>query len=86
MNKEEEKEKIKKLDHLISSINKFYPSTKQLIWRSFLQGVFVGLGTTIGVSIIIAILTYTISQLKLVPILKDIINQTNVEKVLPKNE
>lgn len=83
---ETEKEKAQRLDQLVHSLNRLYPSTKQLIWRSFLQGIFVGLGTTIGVSIVLAILTFTISQLKLIPVLKDIINQSNFEKVLPINE
>jgi uncharacterized BrkB/YihY/UPF0761 family membrane protein len=82
----DERVKLNKIDHLIESINKIYPSTKQLVWRSFLQGIFVGLGTTIGVSIILAILTYSISKLKVIPILKEIIDQSNVEKVLPRNE
>lgn len=81
--KESEKEGNEKIDKLVQSLNKLYPSIKQLIWRSFLQGIFVGLGTTIGVSIVLAILTYTISQLKLIPVFKDIINQTHMEKVFP---
>jgi len=74
------------MEYLVQSFERIYPSTKQLIWRSFLQGIFVGLGTTIGVSIVLALLTYTISQLKLLPILKDIINQSQVEKILPIHE
>jgi hypothetical protein len=83
---ETEQEKNKKIDELVQALGKLYPSTRHLIWRSFLQGIFVGLGTTLGVSIVLAVLTYTISQLKLIPILKDIISQTNVEKVLPKSD
>lgn len=85
MNKNE-KEKIKKVERLLQAIENVYPSTKELIIKSFLRGIFIGLGTTIGASIVIAILTFTISQLKLVPVIKQIINQTNIEQVLPENQ
>jgi len=78
-----EAEKLRKIEKLIETIDKIYPSTRELIWKSFLRGVFVGLGTTIGASIVLALVTYTISQLKVIPIVKQIIIQTNVEDILP---
>lgn len=82
----QKKEELKKIELLIQSIENIYPSTKELIWKSFLRGIFIGLGTTIGASIVIAALAYTISELKSVPVLKQIIIQTNVEEVLSDTE
>lgn len=61
---------------------KTLPSKKELAIRSFIQGLFFGLGTTIGVSIILTIITFTINQLKLFPIFNSVIQQTNVERII----
>lgn len=75
-----------KIDKLIKALENIYPSTKELIWKSFLKGLFIGLGTTVGVSIVLAVITYSLNQLKLIPIIKQIIIQTNVEEILPGNK
>lgn len=73
----------KKISMLVTAIDKIYPSTKKLIWRSFLHGLFIGLGTTVGVSIVLAIVTYTLSQLRLIPFLNSVIDEKSVEKIFP---
>lgn len=73
---------IKKLEMLTQAVEKIYPDAKHLMWRSFLQGLFVSIGATIGFSLLIAIITFTLTQLKVIPGMKDIINQTQIEKVI----
>ena len=75
----------KKLTLLIQALDSVYPSYKQLLFRSFLQGIFFGLGTTIGVSLIVAVLTYLISSLQIVPGIDYLIEQTQVEQVIDNN-
>jgi type IV secretory pathway TrbF-like protein len=54
-----------------------------MIWRSFVHGIFVGLGATIGVSILVGLATYLITQARVVPLLHDVIDNTNIEQVFP---
>lgn len=61
---------------------KTIPSKRQLSIRSFLQGLFFGLGTSIGVSIVLAVLTFTLNQLKLIPVFDTVIRDTGVEQIL----
>lgn len=77
---------IKKVEILIDSVNRVYPTTKHLMFRSFIQGVFVGLGTTIGVAVVLGLLTFLIGQLNLIPGVGDFIKQTKIETVLPVNK
>lgn len=78
-----DKEYIHKAEMLLKSVDKIFPSYRQLIMRSFLQGIFVALGTTIGFSIVIAIVTFMLSQLKLIPTFQYIIDRTHIEQVIP---
>lgn len=41
-----------KLSILIASIEKVYPATPKLLWRSFLMGAFGALGASVGLAII----------------------------------
>jgi hypothetical protein len=70
-------EYLKKTAQLIQVIGKVYPSNRQLAGKSFLQGVFFGLGTTLGVSIVLAILTFALNQLRFIPVLSRIIDQVS---------
>jgi hypothetical protein len=79
-----EKDQWGKLDKFIRAIDRVYPSTRELMGKSFLQGISFGLGATIGVSIILAVLTYMLNNLKQVPVFEQIITQTQLERVLPK--
>lgn len=73
----------KKLDQLIHGLDVIHPTIKQLMWRNFLRGIAFGLGTTVGVALIIGILTYFISQLKTIPFFETLINETRIEDVIP---
>jgi hypothetical protein len=76
---------LKKMEMLLQALENIYPSTKELIWKSFLKGIFIGLGTTIGVSIVLAALTYLLTSLRVFPIFNDIIEDSRVEDILLKN-
>ena len=82
----QEPEDWKKVEKFIRAVDRVYPRTRELMGKSFLQGISFGLGTTIGVSIVLAVLTYTITNLKAIPVLKEIITQMQVESILPKSK
>ena len=77
------KEIIKKIEIFTQGIERVYPSTGRMLWRSFLQGLFFSLGTTIGLSIVLASLTFIFSQLSNIPSVKNILNRTHIEQILP---
>jgi hypothetical protein len=80
--KKREIDQFQKVDKLIQAIEGVYPSTKVLVWKSFLRGIFFGLGTTIGVSIVLAMLGFVITGLSELPFLREIILQMQIEDVL----
>lgn len=49
------------------AVARVYPKTRVLIWRSFLQGLFVALGATVGLSIVIALLSFLLGNLSFIP-------------------
>ena len=64
------------LQTFVSMMDKALLSYPSLIKRSLVAGVFTGLGATIGVTLIFAIIAALIHWLGFVPILGDFINQT----------
>ncbi len=78
MKKTEYEQKIR---ILIDSINKVYPSTGRLMWRSFLRGLFTAIGAMVGLLIVITIATFIFSQFRSIPVLQ---NLTILEKFFPK--
>lgn len=83
---EEPDDKIlaQKLEHLSKAIERTVPPAHVLMSRSFIQGLFFALGTTVGVSIVLGLVTFIISELKLIPIISDIIKQMQVEQYIPE--
>ncbi len=79
----DDKQVIKKLEILTQAVERVYPSTKWLLWRSFLHGLFAALGGTIGFALVVALILL-IAQLRLIPSLNAFINQTKIERVLPE--
>lgn len=75
----------KKIDLLIKTINDLYPSNRTLIWKSFLKGLFMGLGTTVGVSIFLALITFIVSQLRNDPVMRSVLDFLQVDKFLQRN-
>ena len=73
-----------KLIHFMKAVEEINPSTKQLIWKSFLRGLFFGLGTTLGVSVVLALLTFILNQIAQVPALHGIIDVTPFEGLIQR--
>jgi len=78
----EEKEK-QALVALTAAIDKAYNHPRQLMWRSFLMGLLSGLGATVGVAIVIALLGFLIRELGGLPVIGDWLN--DVGRFLPKS-
>lgn len=49
-----------------------YRGRKQMIVNNFIGGIFWGLGATVGVSIILAILGLILSKINLIPFIGDL--------------
>jgi hypothetical protein len=74
---------IKKIELLLEAVERRYPSYWVLIGQSLVRGLFAGLGATIGVSIVLALATYLIGYLELLPWLSPLIERVPVEEILP---
>jgi hypothetical protein len=64
----EEKEGMANLDRLVSAIDKAYHHPGPLVWRGFLVGLASGLGATIGVALVLALLGFILRELGGLPI------------------
>ena len=58
------------------------------MWFSFLKGLMIGFGSVLGASVLVGIFIYILAQIRLVPILgdlvEDVINQIQIEQqVIP---
>lgn len=77
----DQQEKDKILDRLAFSVEKAYNNPGKLMWRGFLIGLASGVGGTIGVAIIIILLTIMTRQLGGIPVigeaLRDLLNIVN---------
>lgn len=77
-----DEEKVKKFDQLVTVIEKTYHHPGSLMWRSWLVGLMSGLGATLGVAIILAILGFLLRELGGLPVIGDWLN--DVSRILPK--
>jgi hypothetical protein len=81
--KKREIDQFQKVDKLIQAIEGVYPSTKVLVWKSFLRGIFFRIRVRhYGVSIVLAMLGFVITGLSELPFLREIILQMQIEDVL----
>lgn len=71
------------LQTLVSSIDKVYLDRKRLMIRSFISGVFTGLGATIGLSIVLILIGFILHLLGGVPVVGTYVG--NVSKVIPSS-
>ena len=53
--------------HLAATLNRIYGNYWDIIARSFVSGIFVGLGATIGFALLLYILIYVLDVLTLIP-------------------
>jgi hypothetical protein len=78
--------RLKKMDFM-----QVFNHPVKFLWYSFLKGLMVGLGSVLGASVLVAIVIYLLAQVRLVPILgdlvQDVINQIQSEQPInsPKN-
>ncbi|MDO8551128.1 MAG: DUF5665 domain-containing protein [bacterium] len=74
------------MDSKDEPVERIYKPRGKMILDNFLGGVAWGLGSLIGVTVVIAILGYFVSQINLVPILgswiSQIIQAAGLEKTL----
>ena len=64
-----EKEGMRNLDRLVRAVDKAYHHPGPLVWRGFLIGLASGVGGTIGVAIVVGLLTLLVGQLGGIPII-----------------
>jgi len=58
---------------------KVFKNPWKFMWFSFLKGLMIGLGTVLGASVLVGMLVWTLSKIKLVPIVGDFIQDVIVE-------
>lgn len=59
---------------LTKAVNLVYEQPRKLFIRQFFLGLFYGLGTTIGVAVVLALLGYFVKLLGGLPIIGDWVN------------
>ena len=69
------------LDQIVRSIERVYPSTAEMIFRSFLHGLFTALGATVGLALVVSLITYLITRVNFIP--KEY--QQEIKQVLPED-
>lgn len=60
-----------------NAIEKAYGNWGYLIARSFVSGIFIALGATLGLAILIAIFGYVLGQLEVIPLIGDFFSRIN---------
>lgn len=66
-----EKEGMENLDRLVRAIDKAYHHPGPLVWRGFLIGLASGLGATIGVAVVLALVGFVLRELGGIPVIGD---------------
>jgi len=79
MDKEKGKAVIKEklLMSFLAALEKAYGHWGYLAGRSFVAGICVGLGATIGVALVVVILGYVFNWLGVIPVVGDFFKQLN---------
>lgn len=77
-----EDEKLEHIERLIAAIDKTYHHPGYLAWRGFLIGLASGLGATVGVAIIVAVISILIKQFGGLPVIGAWLN--DLGQILPK--
>jgi hypothetical protein len=65
----DQQEKDKILDRLVASIEKAYHRPGRLMWRGFLIGLASGIGGTLGIALVIILLTLLVGKLGGIPVI-----------------
>lgn len=56
---------------------RIYRSKKSMMWNNFLGGIAWGLGVTIGLSIILAVLSFIGSKVDFIPVIGEFVARIN---------
>lgn len=75
MAKENNKINDKLLHAFVRALEKSYGSWLYLAGRSFVAGIFSGLGATVGVALVIVVLGYILNWLGVIPVIGDFFRQ-----------
>lgn len=62
---------------LVSDYVELLASTKKQIFLSFIRGIFTGLGTVIGATIVVSLLIYVLNWFGAVPVIGDYFSGTS---------
>ncbi len=77
-----EKIQLQKIEALLAAAEKLHPTMRNLLFRSFLQGLFMALGSTIGFAIVITIISIILTQLQVFPVINDFLEYWKVNQYL----
>ncbi|HSX40070.1 MAG TPA: DUF5665 domain-containing protein [Candidatus Saccharimonadales bacterium] len=61
-----------------------YRNWKRMTWDNFLGGIAWGLGATIGLAIVVGVLTFVLKQVNVVPVIGNFASQVNTYIQHPK--
>lgn len=88
MSKDSNKINDKLLVGFVKALEKAYGSWTYLAGRSFVAGICVGLGATVGVAIVVLIIGYLLNWLGVIPVVGDFFKQLNefISSALPNNQ
>lgn len=74
----------KKLNLFTQAIERTYPPIRVMVWRSFLQGMFFSFGTTIGLSLLLAAVTFLLAQFQSIPGVEYFLRSTTLHDLVPQ--
>jgi hypothetical protein len=78
-----------KLESFTGMLDKSFLSYPHLMRRSFVSGIFTGLGATVGVTLLFVILSLLFKVLDIVPVIRDVqaVKDTNqfINQLNPRN-
>lgn len=74
----------KKLKLIFGVLEKTYPPMKVLLFRSFITGLFTALGATIGLSLVLALVTYLLGVFQAIPALGGYLQNSGIDTLFKK--
>ncbi|OGD60885.1 hypothetical protein A3A71_03175 [Candidatus Berkelbacteria bacterium RIFCSPLOWO2_01_FULL_50_28] len=74
LNEMEQKEKVDRVERLITALDRAYHRPGLLVWRGFLIGLASGLGATIGAAIVLALLGFLLREFGGLPVIGNWLN------------
>lgn len=77
MARENHKIKNMTLSAFMVALERAYGSWAYLAGRSFVAGIFIGLGATVGFALVIVIIGYILTALGVLPVVGDFFRQLN---------